>query len=148
MKKSCIQAFKIIFVVVLIIAMHYIAMLALPDSYGKTDIVDTRLVQIDPSEHFPSWINPNLVQCCSIWPISHFLLYTILGFVAPDCTGLLFTGGILWEIVEHWVSGFFPGLKNLNLKGQYSTRWWGANLWDIPANGLGLLAGVGLKKIT
>ncbi len=148
MYKSCIQAYKIIFVIVAIIMLHYVAMLVFPNSYGKIDIVDTRLVNIDISEHTPSWINPNLVKCCSIWPVSHFILYTVLGFVAPSCTGLLFTTGILWELFEHGASGFLPNPANLNPDGQYSTRWWGANLWDIPANGLGLLAGVGLKKIT
>ena len=86
----------------------------------------------------------------SWWPISHFIMYLILGLIAPKYWLLWFSIGIGWEIFE-WLGGkilISTGKGNLNVfrsrhnQQQYGNNWVTGTITDIIFNGLGLGIGV------
>jgi hypothetical protein len=92
-------------------------------------------------------------SCCSFWPISHFILFFILGAIWPGCHILLLLSGILWEIMEE-IGGrtgdlFYKRIhKGKNkFKNLEYTRWWSASFKDIVFNIIGLYLGVGLRAL-
>lgn len=95
------------------------------------------------------FINIKNQNCCSGWGLSHFILYTILGYYFPQYFAIILSLGILWEIIE---ARFFP-LLGMN----YITRvllngdverldWWKGGQYDIVINTLGFLFGIYLKS--
>ncbi len=93
-------------------------------------------------------------NCCSLWPISHLVLYLILGFIFPDCWLLLFIVGALWEAMEV-VGGKIPILNPQRKfkEGygddpdvEYSNGWWAGSFKDVIFNTIGLAMGVLLRK--
>lgn len=85
----------------------------------------------------------------SWWPISHFVMYTVLGFLFPQCYVLILTVGVLWELYEKWFSTVAPrntAGSQSRAKQEYST-WWDWNWKDVVMNVLGFGFGVLLRKI-
>lgn len=85
----------------------------------------------------------------SWWPISHIILYFILGYLFPNCWLPIMLMGILWEIVEY-IAGliFVHRRKIVTSKGlQYNDKWWSSNLFDPLFNAFGFVAGVLAAKI-
>lgn len=89
----------------------------------------------------------------SYWPVSHFIMYLILGFFFPDCWLLLIILGILWEIIE-FVFGIFERKfasnkqkKKLTKRLQYASAWWAPQIGDILFNLAGLSIGLVLHRI-
>ena len=89
-------------------------------------------------------------KCCSWWPITHFILYLILGIVAPKHHLLWFFIGIIWELIEFTAgvifykkgeSDFIPESK------EYGRRWWKGSFKDLVFNGAGLYAGILIRKL-
>lgn len=85
--------------------------------------------------------------CCSSWPISHFILYMILGMLFPDCVLLVIVIGIIWEVIEEMI-GYIErktGYKIENTlssdKTQYSGTWCRGNPYDILFNIAGFYFG-------
>ena len=84
----------------------------------------------------------------SWWPISHFILFYIIGFLFPSCTIMAILAGILWEIVEL----VFGAIQRANIPQegdamsshdgtiQYKV-WWTASSMDIVLNILGFFLG-------
>lgn len=90
---------------------------------------------------------PCLENCCSWWPISHFLLYAILGFFFPQCFFLLFLIGIGYELLEMILAKIFGSERQPLAEAdhvEYSQNWWSGSLKDILFNVLGLVTGVAL----
>ena len=92
-------------------------------------------------------------NCCSFWPISHLVLYTILAFIFPDCLLFLFLLGVLWEGIEMTggvvLSEF--GLneqkkKEYSNKIEYSGKWVHGSFKDIVFNSVGIALGFSLRK--
>ena len=101
----------------------------------------------------------------SAWPISHFLLYAIIGYISPDLWWLWIAIGIAWELLEYGVGELISrasandgGLDKVNktyLKlfihpnnSQYSGKWVKGCKSDILFNILGLMLGIIIAKIT
>ena len=95
----------------------------------------------------------------SLWPISHFVLYVIIGFLAPSWWWLWILIGVLWELFESYgllltkpavelVFGKFnTGKKTTRLSGeQYEDQWVCGKGSDILFNMLGLGVGILLSK--
>ena len=98
---------------------------------------------------FPIGNNKN---CCSWWPVSHFIVFTIYSYIWPQYSFVLFLYGILWEICEIILNLL---LQNKNTAGhQMSAKkveydiWWGANWSDILFNTMGIMLGRILHGIT
>jgi hypothetical protein len=91
-------------------------------------------------------------DCCSLWPFSHLILYTILAFFFPDCLITLFIIGVIWELIE--ISGDvaiskFSKKKNNTVENknlEYKGNWIQGNFKDIIFNTIGLALGFGLRK--
>ena len=39
-------------------------------------------------------------NCCSMWPITHFIAFAIFGYIWPQYAWTLFVLGICWESIE------------------------------------------------
>lgn len=79
----------------------------------------------------------------SIWPISHFILYFILGYHCP-CYWKEFTLiGVGWEVFES-IKGDDKDKHHVvnTTNGKQYANWWAGSLSDIVANSLGLATGI------
>ena len=89
----------------------------------------------------------------SWWPISHFIMYVVLGIIAPEYWLLWFCIGIGWELLE-WGGGKIlsaSGRDNLvrsrDSRTQYGDNWVAGSITDVICNGAGLGLGVLLSKL-
>jgi hypothetical protein len=89
-------------------------------------------------------------NCCSWWPISHFILFMILGILFPDCDVVIISAGVLWELFEvTWST--LEGSQREELRSkekiEYSKNWWAGSFKDILFNIAGFYTGKLLVKI-
>lgn len=95
---------------------------------------------------------PFFENCCSWWPISHFVLFLILGFLFPNCVLLIITLGIVWELIEVMMGKLVVGDKwqrqPLRQGGnvEYTQDWWAGSAKDILFNIAGFGVGFLLAK--
>ena len=93
-------------------------------------------------------------NCCSWWPVSHFISYMLFALIWPEYWYHLFILGVLWEFVE-WIFKylFTPKGKELKFKrtrtgeGVEYEQWWSSSSKDVLFNGAGILVGLTIKKI-
>lgn len=74
--------------------------------------------------------------CCSGWPLSHFMLFAVLGILYPTCGVIVNLLGILWELYEGP-----PVVRHEDNTVEYIGQWWQGNLRDIFFNITGFLVG-------
>lgn len=89
---------------------------------------------------------PWLENCCSWWPLSHFIVFFILGVFFPSCDVLVIGAGILWELFEMVMAKLFnrqrQGIRrDTSNRVEYSSNWWAGSLKDIIFNILGFYSG-------
>ena len=88
-------------------------------------------------------------NCCSWWPISHFIAFTIYSLIWPQHSVLLFCLGIFWELVEgviNWLeSETSTVVKHQPTRGRdgevEDVEWWTASSKDVWFNLVGILFG-------
>jgi hypothetical protein len=88
-------------------------------------------------------------KCCSWWPISHLIAFTVLSFIFPNCWFVLFIGGIFWEIIEYVLNFILSKFKkspnssnSTNSRNiQYKDVWMNGSIKDIFFNTCGILLG-------
>ena len=95
----------------------------------------------------------------SWWPVSHFIMYFILGIVAPRYWMLWFTLGTIWELIEYLVGYIISEIQDDNDDNnddnnednedndnnddtQYVERWVSGSINDIIFNLIGLIVGI------
>lgn len=89
----------------------------------------------------------------SLWPIMHFVLFTIITFLYPDCWVLILTTGIVWELFEVLCSkifnyGYQPHRTNQASKTlEYQSGYWAGSWRDIIMNSLGVLFGYWARQV-
>lgn len=88
---------------------------------------------------------PFLERCCSWWPISHFILFTVIGFLFPECDVMAILAGIGWELAEvgvyYGIGQNRQGVRKGNTnKIEYGT-WWAGSTKDIVMNIAGFYTG-------
>lgn len=94
---------------------------------------------------------PYLENCCSWWPISHFILFFILGYFFPECWWELIIFGVLWELFEV-VMWLFMKRGRQSVRNtqsgtiEYSADWWAGSFKDVLMNSIGVLTGVLLRR--
>jgi hypothetical protein len=108
---------------------------------GTKDPLNKRLIKIGSN-------------CCSFWPISHFIFYFILGLFFPQYQIEFIIIGIIWEIIEILLGqgchiakrgGGYRKLfcnENASAKGTQYTYWVSGSWSDIIFNIAGLYLGV------
>ena len=89
---------------------------------------------------------------CSWWPLSHFVMYTILGILSPKYWLLWTVLGILYECFECVLGRLLNGPYNsenmiANRKTQYGCRWMDGSSRDIIFNSLGLAVGYAVRVL-
>lgn len=136
----CRQPFIFLFIIVLFIAGYY---LYLKNSYGTEmasfDFMNKKVINVCQLEN-----------CCSWWPISHFILFFILGFLFPHCWAPLIALGILWEIIEVIMGKMVVGdgwKRQATRDGEnieYSSNWWQGSFKDIFMDIAGFTVGFAL----
>ena len=93
-------------------------------------------------------------NCCSWWPLSHFIAFTVFAYIWPQYWHHLFALGVAWEGVE-WVLKYIMTPKGEELKfkrtrtssGQVEyEQWWSSSSKDILFNGTGILLGLLINK--
>ena len=110
--------------------------------YGKFRCVYTNYVdplEIDVDFHIDGW------------SISHYVLFTIVGYNFPKSFFFAMFMGVLWEIIEHMIGAFKPsilnGITNCNRKSTKESSsdtagyWWYGKKEDIVVNFLGFITG-------
>jgi glycopeptide antibiotics resistance protein len=133
-KKGCCAPLVIILTIGIINILYYNLFLkrVCSDNPTKCDFMNKTAFRINES-------------CCSYWPISHFIMYFILGFLFPNCWPILILVGIGWEGLE-FLFGLFEKSKAKDTSLGYSRKWWAPNVADLILNVLGLSLGVALAK--
>lgn len=89
------------------------------------------------------------------WPLSHFGLFAVLGFIYPESWLFMTVMGILWEIIEHIISIFAPGPEHrpsaLNQEKDDETteykHWMKGRSEDILFNSAGIITGIGCRAL-
>ena len=93
-------------------------------------------------------------NCCSWWPISHFVAFLFFAFKWPQYWRHLFVLGVGWECVE-WVLKYVmtPKGEELKFKRTRNTsgdveyeQWWSSSNKDILFNSVGIACGLYLRK--
>lgn len=88
-----------------------------------------------------------LENCCSWWPITHYISFTILSFLNPNCGSVLFTAGVSWEIFEVFMNYLHRGsiekhqVMRCDTSVQYNKVWWAGSFKDIFFNTMGIITG-------
>jgi len=57
------------------------------------DVLDSRILNI-----------PELHKCCSWWPVTHLVLFFVIGLFFPHCDLVAIGMGVLWELIESLAS--------------------------------------------
>jgi hypothetical protein len=93
-------------------------------------------------------------NCCSWWPISHFILFAIYSFICPQYSWILFLYGVLWEVLEG-IMNTMETKKGENVKHQQTRKgdkveyvtWWEASYKDVLFNSVGIVVGRTLRQL-
>lgn len=92
--------------------------------------------------------------CCSSWPISHFVLFAIMGFLYPQYWLPILAAGVTWEVIEGIINFLHNQGRNHATRSvesslhvvEYET-WWAASNKDIGFNIAGQLLGIGIAML-
>lgn len=143
---SCKKAYYTLGFVVLIIVVYFISLrlisISNPELGGVTqiDIMNRKVFNFDILEN-----------CCSWWPISHFILFFILGVFFPQCWLQILSLGVLWELIEVGLSKVAKTERQqVTTKTgdvEYSTNWWAGSTKDIVMNFAGFGCGWLVSKL-
>jgi len=145
--EKCSGVYKVFLVVVLIIIFYFLLM--------KGIYKDHHIIMNDPLNQqmfsIPKSLVPIFDNCCSVWPITHFILFTFLGILFPDCDILVIGAGILWEVFEG-ISATIAGTPRGILRDaaggvEYFNSWWSGSFKDIIVNILGYYFGKTIYKV-
>jgi hypothetical protein len=93
-----------------------------------------------------------------LWPVSHFIMYLMLGYIAPNYWWLWLLTGISWELLEAIIGRIIQNIYNKGLNNdsvvlkdnnnlQYTSKWMCGMKSDILFNSMGLLIGLTIAKI-
>lgn len=86
------------------------------------------------------------------WSATHYIFYGVLAYIFPNDLLLIFTIGVIWEMVEDRLGRFDGGMVGAIGMCQISTdnkeksNWWYGKYSDIVMNTLGLLTGYWLRR--
>lgn len=129
----CIGVYKIFAIAIVIIVVYWMVLLS-TGNVVEHDFMNRIVFD------FPQFEN-----CCSMWPLSHFFLFMLIGYLFPDCDVVAIAGGILWEIVEVMAYKVFKNkgrqAVNRGARIEYSKDWWMGSFKDIFFNIAGFYVG-------
>lgn len=137
--KQCSGAYAVLLTLVALILLYSLYLFTMfgMDNAVNHDLMNTKVINL-----------PWLENCCSWWPVSHLILFFILGIMFPTCDFLVITAGILWELVEMIISKLLnrPRQAIRETEGiEYSSNWWAGSFKDILFNIVGFYLGKGTR---
>lgn len=135
-------------VALVLVALSIVAyFMCLKMAYGNTqyvykDPMNVRLFKL-----------PFVENCCSAWPVSHFLFFFVIGALTVGDDALYIGLGVGWEAFE-CIANRMQGKGNQALRTTPSTeepdieysRWWAGSVKDVAFNALGFYAGRLLRR--
>lgn len=141
-KRKCYGMWKIFTVIVFMIIIYWFILL-------RVHGTEHNAVNGDFMNHIV-FETSFLENCCSWWPISHFILFTVIGFLFPDCDLMAILAGIGWELAEvgvyYTIGEQRQGVRRPgSSKIQYSGSWWNGSYKDIFMNIAGFYTGKALS---
>ena len=140
--KECKNIYPILIIVVVVIVLYYFLL---------KNTIDSQNIAVKDAMNKKVFTLPFTDGCCSWWPISHFLLYLVLGMFFPDCGIILMSLGVGWEFLETWMGKMISEGKpdideNVATTIDYKDGWWAGSMTDIVANFLGFVCGWFISK--
>jgi hypothetical protein len=135
---STINVFLTLFVNALVIVIYF-EILRRRGNVVNEDIMNKKVINA-----------PYITQnCCSWWPISHLIAFTIYSFIWPQHSVLLFSLGVLWELIESIINWWetekgevVKHQRTRNKQGDVEyTKWWSGSMKDIGFNSVGIVLG-------
>ena len=93
-------------------------------------------------------------NCCSWWPISHFISFLIWALIWPQYWTHLFALGVGWECIEYIIKVIStPKGEELKFKRTSTEtgnieydQWWSSSPKDVIFNAAGIMLGVTIRK--
>lgn len=135
--KKCLKMYNIFIPIVIIIVIYYVYMRAVykEQEVPHNDMMNVKIIDL-----------PILENCCSMWPISHLILFTIIGYLYPTCDAIAIGSGIAWEAIEVLLSFMFnksdrQATRERDGTVEYSQSWWAGSMKDILMNIVGFYLG-------
>lgn len=104
-------------------------------TFSKNDVMNRRLFTIRIFGE----------KCCSLWPLTHFVLFFVIGMVYPNCFWYAMAAGIIWELIEGMTPAL-PVVGPLADSLEYPD-WWKPSPKDILFNAAGFLAALAYGRI-
>ena len=141
-------------VVIVLIVCWFCFLRILGHSTGKsTEELDLLNIKLFESPILNGKDEP-LENCCSTWPISHFILFFALGILFPNCDAVVIGAGIVWEGIESTggyltgrvQDGTYQARRTQNGDLEYST-WMSGSLKDILMDIAGFYVGKAIAVI-
>lgn len=137
-----------------IIVIDLIIILSILIFFAVANQVDqsTPLREKDPLNKNVLFI-PGIERGFSSWPISHFILYLILGYTFPKEWPFLLVVGIVWEFIEVSIGKAEDKIfgKNKDITKisdvQYENNWCTGDFADIAFNITGMIAGIAIRTV-
>jgi hypothetical protein len=94
------------------------------------------------------FLDPN---CCSWWPISHFIVFAVAAALSPNAWWLFFIIGVIWELIEESMGCIVTVRRRRKaVKAgkepdmEYDDHWWAGSAKDLVFNALGIGVGVAI----
>ncbi len=135
--EQCGGSYKLMFIVfVMILAYNVFMAVYWPNkSRVDVDILNHKVMDFD---YF-------MGNCCSMWPISHFIFFFVLGILFPQCAVPVIAAGVLWEMAEECIANLRPNDIRHAVRDssnvQYRDSWWAGSMQDILFNTVGFYFG-------
>jgi hypothetical protein len=87
--------------------------------------------------------NHKLLSNIDGWCCTHFVLFSIMGYVFPHSIRLSFLFSVIWELFEYYNEKYKPDITQNATN--CNTIWWYARWEDIVINSIGLFIGRTLR---
>jgi hypothetical protein len=129
---NCLNVLWVLIPVALIVFIYYQSLKNTSTNIASADILN-RFYYICPFTN----------EWSSLWPVSHFVAFALVGFLFPQSFIFIAVAGIIWESFESIVEIFIQQTTTVDENVEY-TIWWGSLLKDIAYNLAGYLVGASL----
>ena len=135
---KCSGAYLVLIGIAILIGIYWLVLMLL---YGYSEMVNHDPLNVKVMDM------PMFSRGISWWPITHYILFLILGILFPHCDVIIIGAGILWEVFEMALGAFLGGRMKQPLRQttsssiEYRGNWWGGSIQDIVMNIAGFYTG-------
>lgn len=116
--KRCDGVYTTFLIVVGLIIMYKLVLKSCTSPIENCDPLNSKIIDI-PIEN-----------CCSWWPVTHFLLFAYMGYKYPHCQTLVIIAGVVWEIFESFMFAISGERATSPSSVEYGS-WWAGSIKDV-----------------